>query len=160
VVDLACGHGLGAWLMLVLDDTSASALAIDRHLPPSALALADAMTRAWPRLAGRVTLEEKLIADVEIEEGDVVVATHACGALTDRVIDRALAVRARLALLPCCHDEKTCDAGGLLGWLDLETAVDATRVARLRAAGYEVWTQTLPLAITAKNRLLLGAPCP
>jgi hypothetical protein len=74
------------------------------------------------------------------------------------VIDRALAVRARVALLPCCHDEETCDAGGLRGWLDLETAVDATRAARLRASGYAVQTQVIPRAITAKNRLLLGEP--
>jgi hypothetical protein len=158
VVDLACGHGLVAWLMLLLDDTSPSALAIDTRLPPSAGPLGEAMTRGWPRLAGRVTLQQRSMGDVSIDAGDVVVATHACGALTDRVIDSALAVRAKIALLPCCHDEETCDAGGLRGWLDLETAVDATRAARLRAADYDVHTQTIPRAITAKNRLLLGAP--
>src|SRR5512132_4647770 len=36
VVDLACGHGLVAQLMLILDDSSPSALAADAHLPPSA----------------------------------------------------------------------------------------------------------------------------
>ena len=63
-----------------------------------------------------------------------------------------------MALLPCCHDEETCDAGGLRGWLDLETAVDVTRAGRLRAHGYVVQTQVIPRAITAKNRLLLAAP--
>ncbi len=158
VVDLACGHGLVAWVMLLLDDTSPSALAIDTRLPPSAGPLGEAMVRAWPRLTGRVAVEQRAIADVAIEAGDVVVATHACGALTDAVIDRVLAARARVALLPCCHDEETCDAGGLRGWLDLETAVDATRAARLRANGYAVQTQVIPRAITAKNRLLLGSP--
>jgi hypothetical protein len=74
------------------------------------------------------------------------------------VIDRAIEARAKVALLPCCHDEETCDAGGLRGWLDLETAVDVTRAARLRASGYSVQTQVIPRAITAKNRLLLAAP--
>ncbi len=74
------------------------------------------------------------------------------------MIDRVLSVHARVALLPCCHDEETCDAGGLRGWLDLESAVDATRAARLRASGYVVHTQLIPRAITAKNRLLLGSP--
>lgn len=160
VVDLACGHGLVAWVMLLLDDTSPSALAADTRLPPSAARLAAAMTRAWPRLAGRVTTEARPIADVELHPGDVVVATHACGALTDAVIDRVLPVRARVALLPCCHDEETCDAGGLRGWVDLETAVDATRVARLRSSGYAVHTQLIPRSITAKNRLLLASPPP
>ena len=158
VVDLACGHGLVAWAMLLLDDTSPSALAADARLPPSAASLAAAMTRAWPRLAGRVAVEERAIADVALDAGDVVVATHACGALTDEVMDRALAARARIALLPCCHDEETCDAGGLRGWLDLASAVDATRALRLRENGYAVVTQVIPRAITAKNRLLLGAP--
>jgi hypothetical protein len=158
VVDLACGHGLVAWLMLLLDDTSPTALAVDTRLPPSAAPLGNAMARGWPRLAGRVAMEQRRMHDVALEPGDVVVATHACGALTDVVIDRALAARSKLALLPCCHDEETCDAGGLRGWLDLETAVDATRAARLRAAGYEVHTQTIPRTITAKNRLLIAAP--
>ncbi len=158
VVDLACGHGLVAWLMLVLDDTSPTALAIDTRPPSSAAPLGEAMTRGWPRLAGRVAVEQRSMHDVELEPDDLVVATHACGALTDVVIDHALAVRAKMALLPCCHDEETCDAGGLRGWLDLETAVDATRAARLRTAGYDVHTQTIPRAITAKNRLLIAAP--
>ena len=67
-------------------------------------------------------------------------------------------ISARVALLPCCHDEETCDAGGLRGWLDLSAAVDVTRALRLRAHGYAVQTQVIPRAITAKNRLLLGAP--
>jgi hypothetical protein len=158
VVDLACGHGLVAYVMLLLDDSSPSALAADARIPPSAAPLAAAIVRAWPRLDGRVVVEERKIADVVLGPEDVVVATHACGALTDQVIDRVLAARARMALLPCCHDEETCDAGGLRGWLDLETAVDATRVGRLKASGYAVQTQLVPRAITAKNRLLLAAP--
>jgi hypothetical protein len=158
VVDLACGHGLVAHLMLLLDDSSPKAIGADRRLPPSAAPLSRALLAEWPRLEGRVAIEAQGIEDVELRSDDVVVATHACGALTDLVIDRALAVRARVVLLPCCHDEETCDAGGLRGWLDLATAVDVTRAARLRAAGYDVHTQVIPRAITAKNRLLLASP--
>ncbi len=158
VVDLACGHALVAHVMLLLDDTSPSALAVDPRPTPSAAPLGAAIATAWPRLAGRVTMQARAIADVELGPDDVVVATHACGHLTDEVIDRAVAARARVALLPCCQDEATCDTGGLGGWMDLALAVDTTRVARLRAAGYAVTTHTIPRAITAKNRLLLGAP--
>src|SRR5689334_11573837 len=59
VVDLACGHGLVAHLMLVLDDTSPCSLAIDTRIPESAALLAAELTRTWPRLAGRVALEER-----------------------------------------------------------------------------------------------------
>ncbi len=60
--------------------------------------------------------------------------------------------------LCCCQATRTCDTGDLEGWMDAALAVDATRAARLRAAGYEVHTQTVPEEITPKNRLLLGAP--
>jgi len=158
VVDLACGHGLVAHLMVLLDDSSKAAVAVDARLPPSANAVASAMCAAWPRLAGRVTLVEGAIEGAAIEAGDLVMSVHACGALSDAVIAKAIAARARLALLPCCHDVETCDAGGLGGWMDPALAIDATRAARLRDAGYSVHTQVIPAEITAKNRLLLAAP--
>jgi hypothetical protein len=63
-----------------------------------------------------------------------------------------------VAVLPCCHDLKGADLGGLEGWLDGPLAIDAARVARLRAQGYRVYTQQIPAEITPKNRLLLGEP--
>ena len=158
VVDLACGHGLVAHLMLLLDDTSETALCADKRVPKSAGRLATAMVRAWPRLQGRVSYVERNVEDVTLEPGDVVVSTHACGALTDVVLSRAAAARARVAVLPCCHDEDTCDAGALGGWMDLSLAIDVTRAQRLAARGYDVHTQRIPEAITPKNRLLLGEP--
>jgi hypothetical protein len=91
-------------------------------------------------------------------ESDVVVSCHACGALTDQVIDLAVAARARVAVLPCCHDIETCDTGSLGGWMDSALAIDTMRAVRLEREGYRVWTQTIPADITPKNRLLLAAP--
>jgi hypothetical protein len=65
---------------------------------------------------------------------------------------------ARLAVLPCCHDTKTGDLGGLDGWVDGPLAIDVTRAALLRAEGYSVITRTIPEAITPKNRLLMAHP--
>ena len=158
VVDLACGHGLVAWLMLILDDRSPGALAVDPHLPPSAGLLAAALTAEWPRLAGRVELVASPLDQVRVLPGDVVVSAHACGPLTDEVLSTALAARAAVAVLPCCHATGSGDQGGLSGWLDPALAMDATRAARLRAHGYEVFTQSIPESITPKNRLLLGRP--
>jgi hypothetical protein len=45
VVDWACGHGLLAHLMLVLDDTSREAIAYDVELPKSAGKLQQAMVQ-------------------------------------------------------------------------------------------------------------------
>jgi len=160
VVDLACGHGLIAHLALILDDSSPCAVAADPRLPPSAHAIAEALTAAWPRLAGRVSLEARRIEDVAIGPDDVVLSAHACGGLTDQVLDRAIGAHARVAVLPCCHDASSTaqrnDTGGLEGWLDAPLAIDVTRAARLRAHGYTVRTQTIPESITPKNRLLIG----
>jgi hypothetical protein len=96
--------------------------------------------------------------EVDIAAGDVVVSNHACGKLTDVVLDRAAAARARVAVLPCCHDFNACDAGNLSGWLEPSLAIDVVRATRLRERGYRIWTQTISGDITPKNRLLLGEP--
>jgi len=158
VFDIAGGHGLLAHVMLLFDDTSPDAVVVDQAIPKSARALAAALVEAWPRLDGRVRYESAALDDLFAEQGDVVVSCHACGALTDAAIDVAIRAGARVAVLPCCHDAATCDTGGLTGWLDVPTAIDVVRAARLRDAGYEVSTQTIPGDITPKNRLLMGMP--
>lgn len=158
VVDLAGGHGLAGQTMLILDDSSPSALVVDREIPASASTLHASLVESWPRLAGRVEFSAGQLDDVTLRQTDLVVSVHACGALTDIVLDRAIAARARVAVLPCCHDLDTCDTGDLAGWLDGPMAIDVMRGVRLRVQGYRVWTLAIPETITPKNRLLLGAP--
>jgi hypothetical protein len=160
VVDLGGGHGLLAHVMLLLDDSSPSGIVVDPAIPPSAEAVQEALVRTWPRLSGRVAFRAESLESIQVTATDVVVSSHACGALTDRIIDWAVAARARLAVLPCCHQTDSCNAGPLGGWLDSSLAIDAMRAVRLEGHGYRVWTQTIPPAITPKNRLLLGAPIP
>jgi hypothetical protein len=158
IVDLAAGHGLLAQLMLLLDDTSPCALAVDARLPPSAATLHQTLVECWPRLAGRLTFVEGPLGVVEIQPGDVVVSVHACGGLTDVVLQLATTAHARVAVLPCCHDVRVCDAGALSGWMDHALAIDVVRARRLASQGYHIWTQRIPQDITPKNRLLIGAP--
>lgn len=158
VVDLAAGHGLLGQILLILDDTSPEVLLVDTTHPPSGAKLRDALLEDWPRLAGRITVVTGSLDAVALRPSDVVVSNHACGALTDAVLAHAAAARARVAVLPCCHDRDSCDTGGLTGWLDEALAIDTVRVHTLRAGGYTVRTQTIPAAITPKNRLLLAEP--
>jgi len=158
VVDLGGGHGLLAQLMLLLDDSSPTAIVVDKALPPSTARLRDVLVEAWPRLRGRVDYVERPLDDVAILGTDVIVSSHACGDLTDLVLDRAAVARARVAVLPCCHDFATCDAGHLTGWIAEPLAIDILRAVRLEQQGYRIWTQAIPADITPKNRLLLGAP--
>ena len=158
VLDVGAGHGLLAQVMLLLDDSSPNALVIDRTLPASSAKVHDALVVAWPRLSGRIAFVASAIEDIEILDTDIVVSSHACGALTDQVLERAAVARARVAVMPCCHDLDSGDAGGLSGWVDGSLAIDLMRAMRLARHGYRIWTQAIPAGITPKNRLLLGAP--
>ena len=79
IVDLGGGHGLLAQVMLLLDDSSPSALVVDKALPPSSATLHVALVQVWPRLSGRVAFVAASLDDVEILPADVVVSSHACG---------------------------------------------------------------------------------
>jgi Methyltransferase domain len=158
VIDLAAGHGLLGQFMLILDDSSPDALIVDPALPPSSMKLHEALIDSWPRLRGRVTFVTGGVDAVAIHSTDVVVSSHACGMLTDRVLDAAVGSRARVAVLPCCHDIRSETARALRGWVEPALAMDIARAHRLEGEGYRVWTQSIRAAITPKNRLLLAAP--
>jgi hypothetical protein len=109
IVDVAGGHGLLAHVMLLLDDSSTGAFVVDPAAPPSGDALDAALTSAWPRLAGRVHRVVSPIEAFTFEPGDVVVSSHACGALSDRVLDSATGDRGpgagcSAAVLSRCRD--------------------------------------------------------
>ena len=158
VVDLACGHGLAAALLLILDDSSPVALAVDRTLPASVNKLYQALLESWPRLEGRIEFVEMSLEKVVLEATDLVVSVHACGSLSDLVLQQAAKAQARLALLPCCHNLKDADQGGLSGWLEGPLAADVVRAHHLRNHGYTIFTQQIPVDITPKNRLLMAEP--
>jgi hypothetical protein len=158
IVDLAGGHGLLAQALLLLDDSSPSAMVVDGKIPPSAATLHDVLVREWPRLAARVTFVNARMHETRIEPEDLVVSCHACGGLTDQVLALAAGARARVAVLPCCHDAAAFEGPLLTGWLDPSLAIDVARANRLEARGYAVAAQAIPADVTPKNRLLLGAP--
>jgi hypothetical protein len=158
VVDLGGGHGLLAHVLLLLDDTSPRALVVDPSLPPSHQRLHHVLVSQWPRLDGRVTFLESSIGEVPAAAADLIVSCHGCGRLTDAALDLALGARARVAVLPCCHDQVHCETGALAGWMPADLAIDATRAARLRQHGYRIWTKTIPAEVTPRNRLLIGEP--
>ena len=144
--------------MLILDDSSPCAIAVDAVVPPSAATLHQALVEHWPRLSGRVTFVARPVDVIEILPGDTVVSVHACGGLTDVVLRLAIGARARVAVLPCCHNVRVCNTGALSGWMDDALAIDTVRAHRLSGQGYQIWTQRIPQDITPKNRLLIGAP--
>ena len=155
-MDLACGHGLLAHIMLILDDTSSSALAVDRKIPVNAKKLSNALITSWPRLKNRIIFKELNIQKISVLPDDIVISAHACGSLTDLIIDKAIEQHARVAVLPCCHNIKESSTAGLEGWMDKTLAVDAMRAIRLKTEGYKILTRKIPETVTPKNRLLMG----
>jgi len=158
VLDLACGHGLLAHLMLILDDSSKTAIAVDNNIPSNAPELSGALMAAWPRLENRIVYRQMPLQEIGVLPGDIVVSAHACGSSTDLIIDKAVERHARIAVLPCCHDLKRSSTEGLEGWMDKTLAVDTVRALRLKSKGYHIVAQKIPGDITPKNRLLMGAP--
>ena len=156
ILDLACGHGLLAHILLILDDSSATAIAVDNKIPLNAARISETLIASWPRLTNRITYEEMDIKEITILPDDMVVSAHACGSLTDLIIDKATEQHARIAVLPCCHDLNESSTGGLEGWIEKTLAVDAVRAMNLRSKGYQIVTQKIPDTITPKNRLLMG----
>jgi len=156
ILDLACGHGLLAHIMLILDDSSKTGIAVDKEIPLNANKLSSSLIESWPRLKNRIIYKEVSVEEITIHPDDIVVSAHACGSLTDLIIDRAIEQHARVAVLPCCHDLKKSSTNGLEGWMDKPLAVDTLRAVRLRSKGYRIVTQKIPNDITPKNRLLMG----
>ena len=155
-MDLACGHGLLAHIMLILDDSSEIAIAVDKNIPVNAENLSKTLISAWPRLQNRIIYKNISIQEVDIQPDDIVVSAHACGTLTDLIIAKATEKLARIAVLPCCHDLRQSPTFRLEGWMDKTLAVDTVRAVELRAKGYKIITQNIPDEITPKNRLLMG----
>ena len=160
ILELAGGHGLVSYMLLLLDKESGPALCVDKRKPLSVERLEAVLWKAWPRLEGKLEYRECDIDEVCATPQTLVVSAHACGPLTDKVLDVALAARAPVAVLPCCQSTRLCDTAGLEAWLEPGLAIDVTRAHRLRAAGYRTIAQTIPEEITPKNRLLIGLPLP
>lgn len=160
VVELAAGHGLLSAILILLDDTTPWARCVDPREPLSHRRVINVLEARWPRIEGRVRYERARLEEVEVPPEALLISVHACGVLTDGVLDKAIEARCRLAVLPCCHAMDHCDSSGMEAWMDGPMAVDATRVARLRAAGFTVRCATIPADITPYNRLIMARPSP
>ncbi len=154
VVDLCSGYGLLAQVLLVVDETLASAVAVDARLPPNHQKVHRAVLSEFPALGGRIEFLQARLETVALRPDDLVVSSHACASLTDRVLERASDVGARVAVLPCCHWFRY--RVDLVDHEDPALAIDLERVDRLRAVGYSISTLSIPEDVTPKNRLLIG----
>ena len=133
--------------------------AVDERMPASAGKLRDAFGEAFPRLRAQHRYIVGDARDVAAASDTLVCGLHACGGLSDIVIDVALEGSSALALVPCCHSTKIPHDAAAAAKVGLDEAIDASRARRLAAAGWDVERDVLcPPEITPKNGLILGRP--
>ena len=171
VADLAAGHGLLGWLLVLLalqDGRRRTAVAVDLRMPPSADALAEAFIHQWPELSGRFDYVESRLENVQANSSVLVASVHACGPLTDAVLARAVDSGAPVAVMPCCHSLRKQPVPAEPGLtsellatrakqLGVVRAIDDARIAALEAFGYTVDESAIDPEVTPYNRLLLAS---
>jgi len=125
----------------------------------------------WDYIEGPI---ESIVPD----PSTLLMGIHACGRLSDTVIDLAIRSMCPLALVPCCHSKKiltpdqasdfaalmtsnassTSSCSPILPSYTLADFMDAHRKQRLIDAGYAVREVMIPEEFTPKNRILLAVP--
>ena len=180
VCDVAAGHSLLAWALLVLDDHAhdnndakpLTVLCVDRRMPPSAETIRLAMIERWPHLEERFDFVEGSLEQMQPHPSCLLASVHACGGLSDILIASAASSQSPIALVPCCHTRKKKALLGASDFArkeydaiihakevkDLTTMLDEAREAALRNAGFDICTRYLPKRFTLKNRVIMGMP--
>lgn len=176
IADLAAGHGLLAWILVLLARVSPSPLArtaitLDIRRPPSANRLSDAMVKRWPDLADTVHYVEGRVEYVISTEGSATlfVAAHACGSLSDYVLLAAARSNNPLAVMPCCLSVRK--QGASLAALSATAAVptfasesitdiDSFRITALQSLGYSTRDAYIQSEVTTYNRIIIARPAP
>jgi len=89
----------------------------------------------------------------------IVISTHACGSLTDKVLHYALTINASsIAVMPCCYTG-TADGApyGVKRMLGVSLAADMRRSFALQECGnYHVDFASIPKSITPMNRIIVA----
>jgi hypothetical protein len=126
VVDVAAGHGLLAWALLLLDDEyqegnrgsrghpppqqpllpPLTAFCLDLHMPPSATLIHSSMIQHFSNLESRVEYVEGRLEQLVPHPTCLLASVHGCGILTDMLVATAAEHQVPLAVVPCCHSRK------------------------------------------------------
>lgn len=157
VVDLCCGHGLLGVLFAIFERKVEKVILVDKIEPLSRKRMLDCLQEVTPWISEKIeTRSDNINSDMGwLPKNCSIVSSHACGHLTDRCIELAIKVQGNIAVLPCCHPEKSCPAPSALGLaLGHDLAHDIDRTYRLENAGYYVKWRTIPAVITPKNRII------
>lgn len=162
VVDLCAGHGLLGILFALYERQVERVVLIDEQQPSSHDQVLDGAMSVGDWVGEKVEYRQQRlreVTDLTSLGSPSLVATHACGDLTDLCLDLAVEGRLSIAAMPCCYAARTCHApAALRRTLGLSLATDIDRTYRLEAAGYRVAWSQIPEAVTPMNRILMATP--
>ncbi|HII71167.1 TPA: methyltransferase [Candidatus Woesearchaeota archaeon] len=124
--------------------------------------------RGLDRTLGSIEVEHEVSLEglqrYEIRE-DAVIAVHACGTLTDMILEKAVRARAAVAVMPCCYGKKRWNYRleeepdpRLLLYPRSIDYIDAVRVQFLKEQGYRAGIRRLDARITPMNNIIIGIP--
>eukprot|EP00970_Alexandrium_tamarense_P004969 scaffold808_cov196-Alexandrium_tamarense.AAC.106 len=169
--DFCCGHGLTGQLFVACNPPGKTAshvraVLVDQFQPQSHAVLRDIISEVCPWVSEESVifvsspLEDYASTAVDSRDNDasIVISTHACGSLTDGVIQIAIDSQAvALACMPCCYTG-TADGApfGVKRMLGVGLAADVRRSFILQSHAYHVDFATIPKAITPMNRLIVA----
>lgn len=158
MADLCCGHGLTGLLFATERQVETLTL-VDQRFPDSMAQVLDAIVEVCPWVGPKVRVVEGPLdeAGQHLEPGTHCIAVHACGRMTDQVIDIALQVDGDVAVMGCCYHGTASEVPKAIRHaLGTQLATDVRRTQRLDEAGYNVDWATIPEAITPMNRVLVA----
>jgi hypothetical protein len=159
--DLASGHGLLSWALLLLNEER-TAICVDIRMPKSAEKLRKVFVKKWPSLEDRWDFVEGKLEDIEPSPSTLMVGVHCCGILSDRVVGLSIKGNSPLALVPCCHTSKYLSKNQKSEIkefnFNLSDYLDTRRQELLSEAGFAVVEGFIPEEFTPKNRIILAEP--
>ena len=170
--DLCSGHGLTGMLFLActppgrIPNTSVRIELVDQVQPKSHSILRDCISEICPWVSeDTVSFVSTPLCDyqssnkeVEGNQATIVISTHACGSLTDKVLEHSISSdAASLAVMPCCYTGT--DEGvpfGVRRMLGVSLSADIRRSFYLQENNYHVDFASIPRAVTPMNRIIVS----
>jgi len=100
-----------------------------------------------------------------IADNSAIIAVHACGNLTDRILSKSIESRVPVAVMSCCHSDKIENHNlkhppdsRILLYGKSEDYYDAVRQQFLIENGYDAVVLQIDPKITPKNNVIIGVP--
>jgi len=171
IKDLCCGHGLTGMLFLAclppgrIQNTTAQTILVDQTKPQSHSILRDCISEICPWVSEETVtfisspLEKYTLNEMREEDGaTIVISTHACGSLTDKVVEYSIDTKvSSIAVMPCCYTGTDRGAPyGIRRMLGVSLSADIRRSFHLQDHDYHVDFASIPKAITPMNRIILA----